>query len=105
MYTVMQVLQSSTSVANTAQPTLDIVYNGRLSSGRATKFPRLNSGHLIGLNGKPAGTKGLSGLSSVNDSFQDIVRYLKPLFELCSTFSLDIYTVLKVKKRNTKIMT
>ena len=99
MYTVMKVTPSSTSLDSILQPTLDIVYNGRLTSGRAAKFPRINSGHLIGMDGKPAGTKGLAGLSSVNDSFQDIIIYLKPLFEVSSTFVLDIYTVLKVKKK------
>jgi hypothetical protein len=108
VYSVQRVRKSTQTEVSEFE--VAIVFCGKKGSTRAGHFPILPESEymssaeqqtfLLGTNGKPAGTRGLGTLNNFNDSFAELLDFLKPMFANGKGEDLQIplYTKLKFRQ-------
>jgi hypothetical protein len=97
---IYSVLQTRLSKSSTEEYAVDIVFKGKYETARAVKFPECSrsDGHLIGADGKAAGSVHILGLRNENESFSAVTDFLSPIIEANKDLRVDVYTCLKVPK-------
>ena len=75
----------------------NIVHCGKTGTSRSTLFYCENT-NLVGLDGKPAGTKNNQGLKSFNNNFLHLFEFFEPIFSINPDLKIPIFTELRKDK-------